>query len=187
LFSRAAAAEPDRHRGLAMAVEPVAMRFVNRQTRGYLWIMFATGSLVLLLACANVANLQLVQTVSRQRELAVRVALGAGRRRLLMNVLAESLVLSTFASLLALWLAQLGGRWLTWVFEQVRRALQLLDRSARRFPNVRLRGARRACDCVGGGRDAGAARGPGRDRGATARRRPGADRAGRSRVSRAGW
>ena len=116
-FERAAQAEPDRYRGLAMSVTDLGHRFVNPRTRSYLWIMLAAGTLVLLLACANVANLQLVQAVSRQRELAVRAALGAGRKRLLLNVLTESLALSAFATVAGLWLADLGARWITHVFD----------------------------------------------------------------------
>ena len=91
--------------------QPLHHSFVDATTRGLVWMMFAAGLLVLLLACANVANLQLSQVLSRRRELAVRSALGAGRGRLLRALLAESLLLSIGATLIALVLAQLGGRW----------------------------------------------------------------------------
>jgi predicted permease len=94
-----------------LALKPLAYRFVNEITRQLVWMMFAAAVLVMLLACANVANLQLSQTLTRRRELAVRSALGAGRGRLLRELLAESLVLSLLATAIALLLAEVGGRW----------------------------------------------------------------------------
>ena len=95
-----------------LALKPLALRFVDENTRGLLWSMFAAGALVALLACVNVANLQLSQVLARQRELAIRGALGAGRARLLRDLLLESFLLSMIAMLLALGVAHVGTHWL---------------------------------------------------------------------------
>ena len=70
-----------------------------------LWIVAAAAGLVLLVACANVANLILVRADSRQRELAVREALGAGRIRVMAHFLGESAILAVIASAVGLLVA----------------------------------------------------------------------------------
>jgi predicted permease len=69
--------------------------------RPTLMLLLGTGSLLLLLACANIASVLLVRATARQKEMAVRVALGASVRRLITQVLAESLVLSLLGAALA--------------------------------------------------------------------------------------
>jgi predicted permease len=73
-----------------------------------LWVLMGSGGFVLLIACANVANLFLVRAEERQRDLAIRTALGATRRHLVASFLRESMLLGVLAGGLGLLLAWLG-------------------------------------------------------------------------------
>lgn len=75
---------------------------------GPLWILLAAMGIVLIIACANVANLFMVRAERRQGDLAVRRALGAGRSRLMGSQLAESVVIAGLAGLLAVGIAWVG-------------------------------------------------------------------------------
>ena len=77
-----------------------------------LWILMATIGIVLIIACANVANLLLVRTEGRQQELAIRAALGAGAGRIARELFAESLMLGLLGGALGLGLAYGAIRWL---------------------------------------------------------------------------
>lgn len=88
----------------SMAVTPLHTEVVGATAR-VLWVIFGAVALVLLMAAANVANLFLVRLEAHRREAAVRAALGAGRAHLAVHYLAESLLLTVTAGVLALLLA----------------------------------------------------------------------------------
>ncbi|HZS57026.1 MAG TPA: ABC transporter permease, partial [Bryobacteraceae bacterium] len=98
--------------GWGIKVEPLHAAY-HRNMQKPLLIMLGAVMLVLLIACVNVSNLLLARATARKREVAIRVAIGAGRRRLLTQLLTESLLLAVCAGVLGLMFAYVGDRLLT--------------------------------------------------------------------------
>ncbi|MGH9468480.1 MAG: ABC transporter permease, partial [Terriglobales bacterium] len=95
--------------GVGSVIAPLRSLFVGTDAP-MLWLLLGAVGLVLLIACANVANLMLTRTAARQQEFTVRAALGAGRGRLLRQALAESLALGIVGAALGLLVAEAGMR-----------------------------------------------------------------------------
>lgn len=102
-----AAAYPQENSAIQVVMIPLRDRIVG-QVQPLLLILFGAVGFVLLIACANVTNLFLVRTAGRRREFSIRAALGAGRSRLISQLLAESLMLATAGGIVGLLLAKWG-------------------------------------------------------------------------------
>ncbi|MFL6568685.1 MAG: ABC transporter permease, partial [Chthoniobacterales bacterium] len=108
IASRMAEENPTQNAGFGANVYPVYLEDIGHEQQRDLLIVLAAVGFVLLIACANVANLMLSRTAARQQEMAIRKALGAGRRRLISHLLAESLLLSGAGAVLGWVLARYG-------------------------------------------------------------------------------
>ncbi len=94
------------------ALQPLKEKVIGN-VKSILWVVMATIGLVMLIACSNVANLLLVRAESRQQELSIRAALGAGRMRIARELLFESVSLGLMGGVLGVGVAYAGLRLLT--------------------------------------------------------------------------
>ncbi len=104
ISQRLAEQHPETNEGRAALVTPI-LELTNEGTNRFVTVLMVTAGFVLLLACANVANLQLARVIARQKEIAVRTALGASRLRIARQLLVESALTALLGGGLGLVLA----------------------------------------------------------------------------------
>jgi len=105
-----AAEHPDTNRGYEALVMPFNERYNGGQIKQVFLVLMGAVVLVLIIACANVANLLLARSAARAREMAVRISLGATRWRIVRQLLVESVLLGCVAGLFGLALSMFGVR-----------------------------------------------------------------------------
>jgi predicted permease len=99
---------PETNEGMSVHVGPYAHVIMGSQVASLLFTMLGAVGFVLLIACANVANLLLARASLRSKEVAVRTALGASRRRVVVQLLSESMVIAVVGAMVGIGLAQYG-------------------------------------------------------------------------------
>ena len=108
IAARLAKTYPDTNKNRHFMIWPSRRFLVDYETQQYLSLLLGSVMFVLLIACVNVANLQFARATGRMREIAVRTALGAGRWRVISQLVTESVLLSLGGALLGLALAKIG-------------------------------------------------------------------------------
>jgi putative ABC transport system permease protein len=109
---RIAAAHPDSNKGWGVAVDRLADVLIGPQLQAAITVLFAATAFVLLIGCANLVNLVLARSISRQGEMAVRAALGASRWRLVRQLLIENVVISVCGGIVGVGVCYAMMKWI---------------------------------------------------------------------------
>jgi putative ABC transport system permease protein len=111
IAKRLALEYPAANEGTGAVVKPYTEEYIGDEPRALLFTMLGAVAFVLLIACANVANLLLGRAAHRSKEVGIRTALGASRRAVVLQFLTESLLLAVTGGILGLGVAYAGVRW----------------------------------------------------------------------------
>jgi len=111
IAKRIEAEHKETNEGVRASIEPFVKAYIGKEPQQLLYTMLGAVGFVLLIACANVANLLLDRAAHRTKEIGIRTALGASRAAVVRQFLAEAVILSTMGGVLGAGIAQLGITW----------------------------------------------------------------------------
>ena len=108
IANRLAEAYPETNEGVGAVLKPYVEEYIGEEPRTMLYTMLGAVALVLLVACANVANLLLSRAATRSKELAIRSAVGASRFRVILQLVGEGIVLAALGAVIGIGISLIG-------------------------------------------------------------------------------